>query len=151
MNAIELLENDHQTFRKLLEELAATTERGVKTRKELFNKLTLELSLHETIEEEIFYPALEEHPKLQEKVAEGIQEHHVADLIVAEIAKLDVSDEMWTAKVAVLKEGVEHHMEEEEKEMFPLARRVFEPEELEDLAADMEARRDDAIAALIKG
>lgn len=151
MNAIEMLETDHVKFRKLLEELDATTERGVKTRGELFNRLSLELSLHETIEEEIFYPALSEHPKAQELVNEGIQEHHVADVLVAEIAKLDPSDEMWTAKAAVLKEGIEHHIKEEEEEMFPLARRVFSREELDDLADDMEALRDDAVAALTKG
>ena len=151
MNAIEMLEQDHQKFRKLLEELDATTERAVKTRRELFNRLSLELAVHETIEEEIFYPALQEHPKAEELVGEGIQEHHVADLVIDELAKIEPSNEVWGSKASVLKENIEHHIEEEETKMFPFARRVFSTEELEDLASDMEARRDDALEALAKG
>jgi hemerythrin-like domain-containing protein len=151
MDAIELLENDHTKFRKLLDELEATTERGVKTREELFNRLSLELSLHETIEEEIFYPALAEHPKTEELVNEGVQEHHVADVLVSELAALAPGNEVWTAKAKVLKESIEHHLEEEEQKMFPLARRVFTREELGDLGEDMEARRDDALTSLAKG
>ena len=63
MNAISMLEADHTKVKKLLDELASTTERGVKTRSELFATIKGELTLHETVEEEIFYPALKAHPK----------------------------------------------------------------------------------------
>jgi len=144
MNAITLLKNDHDKVKKLLTELETTTERGIKTRSELFATIKGELMVHETIEEEIFYPELKAHPKAKDIVLEGFQEHHVVDLLMAELESLDVSDETWGAKAIVMKENIEHHIEEEEGEMFKIARRVFETEELEDLGSRMEARKESA-------
>jgi hemerythrin-like domain-containing protein len=114
---------------------------GVKTREELFATIKGELAVHETIEEEIFYPALKEHPKAKELVLEGYEEHHVVDTVMAELEGLDVSDETWGAKAQVMKENVEHHIEEEEGEMFKQARQVFDRQELEDLGTRMADRK----------
>ena len=141
MNAITLLEAEHKHMRKLLDELESTTERGVKTRTELFATIKGELTLHEVIEEEIFYPELKAHPKAEDIVLEGYQEHHVVDLLMGELERLDVSDEMWGPKAKVMKENVEHHMEEEEGDMFVKARQVFDKAELDDLGRRMEERR----------
>ena len=141
MDAIVLLETEHTKMRKLLTELEATTERGVKTRQELFATIKGELTLHEVIEEEIFYPELKSHPKAADIVLEGIEEHHVVDLLMAELEELDVSDESWGAKAKVMQENVEHHMEEEEGDMFKKARQVFDRDELADLGARMAERR----------
>lgn len=146
MNAITLLKDDHDTLRKLLEELDATTERGVKTREELFTRIRRELDIHETIEEEILYPALKEHPKAKELVLEAYEEHHVVDLLVAELDGLPFDDETWGAKLTVAKENVEHHIEEEEDKMFSQARQVFDAEELEELGARMHARKEELSA-----
>jgi hemerythrin-like domain-containing protein len=146
MNAIELLETDHRKVKKLLAELDETTERGVKTREELLGKILTELFVHETIEEEIFYPALEASPKLEEIVLEGYEEHTAANTILAELAKMRPDDEMWGAKATVLKEGIEHHIKEEEEHMFPRARRVFGDDELEELGSEMADRKVDALA-----
>ena len=126
MDAITLLTDEHAKMRKLLTELETTTERGVKTRQELFATIKGELTLHEVIEEEIFYPELKAHPKAKDIVLEGYQEHHVVDLLMGELEELDVDDESWGAKAKVMKENVEHHMEEEEGDMFKQARRVFD-------------------------
>jgi hemerythrin-like domain-containing protein len=141
MDAIALLEADHQKVKRLLSELESTTERGIKTRTELFATIKGELTLHEVVEEEIFYPALKSHPKAQDIVLEGYEEHHVVDLLMGELEALDVRDETWGAKAVVMKENIEHHIEEEEGEMFKQARRVFDRKELEDLGAQMEARK----------
>jgi hemerythrin-like domain-containing protein len=141
MKAIAMLEAEHVKMRKLLNELESTTERGVKTRQELFATIKGELTLHEVVEEEIFYPELEAHPKAKGIVLEGFQEHHVVDLLMGELEQLEVSDESWGAKAKVMKENVEHHMEEEEGEMFRQARRVFDRDELEDLGRRMAERR----------
>jgi hypothetical protein len=141
MNAITMLKTDHDKVKKLLTELDATTERGVKTREELFATIKGELTVHETIEEEIFYPALKEHPKAKDLVLEAYEEHHVVDTVMAELESLDVTDETWGAKATVMKENVEHHIEEEEKEMFAQARQVFDEQELEDLGARMAERK----------
>jgi hemerythrin-like domain-containing protein len=141
MNAIALLEADHKKVKRLLAELDSTTERGVKTRTELFATIKGELTLHEIVEEEIFYPELKAHPRAQDIVLEGYQEHHVVDLLMGELEALDVSDETWGAKATVMKENIEHHIEEEEGEMFRQARQVFDAAELDDLGAQMEARK----------
>jgi hypothetical protein len=144
MDAITLLETDHRKVKKLLSELESTTERGVKTRSELFATIKGELTLHEIVEEEIFYPELKAHPKAQDIVLEAYEEHHVVDLLMGELEALDVSDETWGAKATVMKENIEHHIGEEEGEMFRQARRVFDARELDDLGARMEARKTSA-------
>ena len=141
MDAIALLKADHDKMRKLLTELDSTTERGEKRRQELFATIKGELTLHEVIEEEIFYPELKAHPQSEDTVLEGFEEHHVVDLIMGELEQLDVTDETWGAKATVMKENVEHHMEEEEGEMFKQARQAFSREELEDLGRRMEERK----------
>ena len=141
MNAITLLKQDHEDVKKMLSELDDTTERAVKTREQTFTKLKADLEVHEAIEEEIFYPALKEHPKTKDIALEGYEEHHVVDTMMGEMLKLPVSDETWTAKFTVMKENLEHHIEEEEGEMFKQARQVFDDAELEDLGNRMELRK----------
>jgi predicted DNA-binding protein len=141
MDALKLLKTDHDKVKGLLAELESTTERGVKTRSELFATIKGELTVHETIEEEIFYPALKSHPRAKDLVLEAYEEHHVVDQVMAELEGLDVSDETWGAKATVMKENVEHHIEEEEQEMFAQARQVFDRQELEELGTRMEERK----------
>jgi hemerythrin-like domain-containing protein len=148
MDAIALLKADHDKVKKLLTELETTTERGVKIRAELFSTIKGELTVHEIIEEEIFYPELKAHPKAKDIVLEGFQEHHVVDLLMAELEQLDVTDETWGAKALVMKENIEHHIEEEEGEMFKTARQVFDRAELVDLGDRMAARKESAAAEL---
>jgi hypothetical protein len=144
MDALALLKADHDKVKELLAQLEKTTERGVKTRQELFATIKGELAVHETIEEEIFYPELKQHPKAQDIVLEGFEEHHVVDLLMGELESLDVEDETWGAKATVMKENIEHHIEEEEGEMFKAARSVFDKAELEDLGVRMAERKQTA-------
>jgi hemerythrin-like domain-containing protein len=137
MDAITLLKDDHDKVRKMLAEGEETTERAEKTRTEVFAKIKEEMLIHERIEEEIFYPALKEHPKAKEIVLEGFEEHHVVDEIMGELEATDVTDEQWAAKFKVMKENIEHHIEEEEGDMFRQARQVFSAEELEQLGTRM--------------
>jgi iron-sulfur cluster repair protein YtfE (RIC family) len=141
MDAITLLKKDHDQVKTMLGELDDTTERAVKTREQTFTKLKADLEVHEAIEEEIFYPALKEHPKTKAIALEGYEEHHVVDTVMGEMLDLDVSDETWTAKFSVMKENLEHHIEEEEDQMFKQARQVFDDGELDDLGIRMEARK----------
>ena len=85
MNALTLLEDDHKDIKKLLKKADDTTERAVKTRAALLHEIGVKLTAHEKIEEDIFYPALKKHPKAKDIVLEGYQEHHVVDLIMAEL------------------------------------------------------------------
>ena len=145
MDAMSLLKEDHEKVKKILGELESTTERGVKTREELFTKVKQELVVHEAIEEEIFYPALKQHPKTKEIALEGYEEHHVVDTVMAEIEGVAYDDEKWGAKFKVMKENLEHHIEEEEGEMFKQAKQVFDEDELAQLGKAMLARKEELI------
>lgn len=141
MNALTLLEQDHQKVKKLMGEIEKTTERGVKTREELFTKLVEELTIHEQIEEQVFYPAVKERAttkKLEELVAESYEEHHFVDMVKSELEGTPFDAEEWGAKFKVMMENIEHHaFEEEEGKMFPKVRKAFTTEELEDLGTQM--------------
>ncbi|MEA2623144.1 MAG: hypothetical protein QOH61_2054 [Chloroflexota bacterium] len=145
MDAIELLMADHRKVEKIMEELESTTERGVKTREELFRRLKLELTVHEIVEETIFYPALKAHPKAKDIVLEGYEEHHVVDMVMEEIAEVPYDDETWGAKAKVMIENIQHHIEEEEGEMFKQARQAFDRDELEQLGEQMATRKETAM------
>jgi hemerythrin-like domain-containing protein len=146
-DAIQLLETDHRRMEDLLKKGEETTARGVKTRTELLDTLTRELNAHEHIEETVLYPALQSHPQAKDIVLEGYEEHHVADLIVKELHGLARNDEQWGPKFKVLKENIEHHIEEEEDTMFPRARGIFSREELQQLGALMASKKKDFLSA----
>ncbi len=141
MDALTLLEQDHQKVKKLMGEIEKTTERAVKTREQLFNQLVEDLTIHEQIEERIFYPEVKERAtskQLQELVAESYEEHHFVDIVKAEIENTAFDSEEWAPKFKVMMENIEHHaFEEEEGKMFPKVRRAFKKDELEDMGARM--------------
>jgi hypothetical protein len=141
MNAFELLKQDHEKVSGIFEKLEPTTERAVKTRQELFEKLRTELEIHAEIEETIFYPVLKEAAETREITMEAFEEHNVVKTLLDELSVLPVGSEEWTAKLTVLKENVEHHVEEEEGEMFKSARKVLSKEQVEELGARMEAQK----------
>jgi hemerythrin-like domain-containing protein len=144
MDAIALLKDDHRKVRALLDELEPTTERAVKTRQELFARIKDELTVHEIIEEEIFYPTLKQHPKAKEIVLEGYEEHEVVNHVMGELEGLPVDDETWGAKANVMIENIRHHIEEEEGDMFVKARQVFDRAELDQLGTAMAERKAEA-------
>jgi iron-sulfur cluster repair protein YtfE (RIC family) len=130
LDAIQMLEQEHRRFEDLLRQGEATTERAVQGRRELLDTLTRELNEHELKEEKFLYPLLQTHPEAKEIVLEGYAEHHIADVIVKELHAIAADDEQWAAKFKVLKENIEHHIQEEEGEMFRIARAAIPREEL---------------------
>ncbi len=146
MDALTLLEDDHRKVKRIMADLEKTTERGIKTREELFGKLVEELTVHEQIEEQIFYPevrARAQSKQLVDLVAESYQEHHFVDMVKEEIEDTPFEAEEWAAKFKVMKENIEHHADEEEEgKMFPKVRKVFSREELEDMGTRMQELRE---------
>lgn len=151
MNAIELLKADHEKVRRLLGELTDTTSRAEKTRTQLLEKIRIELDAHTTIEEEIFYPAFREaggKSDDEEMYFEALEEHRAAgDLVLPDLLATDVTSEKFGGRAKVLKELIEHHAGEEEKEMFPRARELLGREQLEALGMRMEERKQELLAA----
>ena len=142
MNAFTLLKTDHQKVAGILEKIDETTERATKGREELFTQLKSELDVHTRIEEEILYPALEEYEETRAISLEAYEEHAVVKQLLEELSSEPKDDEQWTAKFTVLKENIEHHVEEEESEMFKKARKVLSEDEIEKLGDRLqEAKR----------
>lgn len=146
LNAIELLINDHEIVKELLGELMTTSNRATKKRKELLDKIDQELKLHTRIEEEIFYPAFKKAGKKEEAQMyfEAIEEHRaVEELVLPDLESTEVNGDKFGGRAKVLKELLEHHIEEEESEMFPRARELFSDEQLEQLGEQMQAMKDE--------
>lgn len=144
--ALDLLKQDHDKVRKLLGELTDTTTRATKTRKQLVDTIETELLVHTTIEEEIFYPALRAAAKTNEHrevVAEAFEEHRVVEVMVLpDLKKTDVNSVQFGGRAKVLRELVEHHADEEEEEMFPLAEELLGQDTLVELGKRMKARKE---------
>jgi hemerythrin superfamily protein len=145
MDAIALLKQDHKVVRAMLTELADTTPRATKTRTELLQKIKIELEAHTTIEEEIFYPAFKaagEKADDNKMFFEAMEEHRAAgDLVLPDLLKTDVNSDQFSGRAKVLKELVEHHADEEEKEMFPRAKALMDKAQLEALGERMATRK----------
>jgi hemerythrin superfamily protein len=138
MKATDLLKKQHKTVKGLFKQVEKT-EDG-RRRRELMDEIASELKIHTKIEEEIFYPAVREigSSKVEELVDESFEEHHVVDLVLAELPKVDPEDERFHAKMTVLSELVEHHADEEEDEMFPIAEKKLGKERLQELGEQMQ-------------
>ena len=138
MKATDLLKKQHKSVKALFKKVEET-EDG-RRRRQLMDEIANELKMHTKLEEEIFYPAVREigTSKAEEMVDEAYEEHHVVDLVLAELPQVDPEDERFAAKMTVLSELVEHHAEEEEEEMFPLAEKKLGKERLQELGERME-------------
>ena len=121
-DAIALLTADHREVADMFDEFEGLGDRAKSSKKKLADKICNALVVHTTIEEEIFYPAVRAALKSkddQDKLDEAIVEHAAAKDLIRQIQEMDPEDDLYDAKVKVLGEEVEHHVEEEEKEMFP--------------------------------
>ena len=148
MNPFNLLKSDHEKVAGILESIDQTTERAAKGRDELFARLKEELDLHAKIEEEIFYPALEDSKETRDVTLEAYEEHSLVKQLLSELEAAPKDTEEWTAKFTVLKENVEHHVEEEEGEMFTKARKALSEDEIETLGDRIqEAKQQNRAAA----
>ncbi|MFN6964349.1 MAG: hemerythrin domain-containing protein [Pyrinomonadaceae bacterium] len=141
MNALELLKEDHDRVDQLFQkaEVADSTEEKLK----LFEKIKTELEVHTHIEETIFYPRMREEgdQELKDIIAEGIEEHRQAKMFLREIAALTDDSEKVEPKMKVLREDIEHHVMEEEGEMFKMIEEQFDAAVLEELGAEMEKEK----------
>ena len=138
MKATDLLKKQHRQVEKLFKQAEKATQ--PRQRRQLMDQIAEMLKMHTKIEEEVFYPAVRElgTSKAEEMIDEAFEEHHVVDLVLAELPEVDPEDERFEAKITVLSELVEHHVEEEEKEMFPMAEKKLGAERVKELGQQME-------------
>jgi hemerythrin superfamily protein len=144
-DAIAMLVADHREVSEMFKKFEEMGDRAKVSKKKLADQICTALVLHTTIEEEIFYPAVREASKdLEDVVDESIVEHASAKDLIAQIQEMDPDDELYDAKVKVLGEQVEHHVGEEEKEMFPQVKKSGL--DLAALGEEMKARKDELAA-----
>jgi len=144
MNAIELLMQDHKLVKKLLEELSTTTERAVKKRAELLQRIEHELQIHTALEEDILYPAIKQAGGKEEAKMyyEAKEEHRTVDsLVLPDLLHTKTGTVAFAGRVKVMKELLEHHIEEEEGELFPTAKKLLGKDVLEQLGQAMQAQK----------
>jgi hemerythrin superfamily protein len=138
MNALEILKQDHQKVKGLFQEVSKGGDAS--NRKQLFDKIDTELEIHAHIEETVFYPALETHEELKDMVAEALEEHQEVKVMLEELEELGSASHDFGSKLQELIESVEHHVEEE-GEMFPKVRQVFDQGQLEQLGQELESAK----------
>jgi hemerythrin superfamily protein len=142
MDALKLLTADHNRVRGLFARFSSAEESGdTEAMAALVEEIDRELEVHTDIEETVFYPwARDLSDEIGDVVDEGLEEHHVAKVLLGEIREIEPGSDEWVAKVKVLMENVEHHAGEEESEMFPPVRGAAQSD-LEDLGERLEARK----------
>jgi hemerythrin superfamily protein len=140
MKSSDLLKKQHREVEKLFAKALKADD--ARTRRQTMEEIKRHLETHTSIEEQIFYPAVKEvgTKKAEEMVLEAYEEHHVVKLVLKELPRVDPSADTFEAKMTVLKELVEHHVEEEEEEMFPMAERKLGSDRSHELAEEMAAR-----------
>ena len=138
MDAFSLLKEDHRKVEELFEQLESASGQA---KMRVFEQIKTELELHTHIEETIFYPALEEPKQTHDLTLEAYEEHDVVKKLLQELSRAKSANEEWEAKAKVLQENVEHHVEEEENELFPKASKALGSEEIETLGEQMESEK----------
>lgn len=138
MNAFQLLKNDHKIVSGLFDQIESASGQA---KAQLFARLKSELDVHALIEEKVFYPALENKKESREITLEAYEEHKVVKDLLAELANGSSADDEWDAKLKVLRENVDHHVEEEEGELFDKANDVLSDDDLERIGEEMEAEK----------
>ncbi|MET9618401.1 hemerythrin domain-containing protein [Kitasatospora indigofera] len=137
-DAIVLLKEDHKEVRRLFRAFEATEDDAKAVKADLVSSIVEALTVHTYIENEVMYPAVRELvPGLEGDILESYEEHHVADVLCAELDVMDPDDERFDAKTAVLIESVGHHIEEEEGDWFPKVRSALGRKELQEIGARM--------------
>ena len=139
MDAIELLMIQHEEAKALFKKIERAED---DEKQDLFERVADALAVHATIEEKQFYPATR-NARTEEMLQEAVEEHLAAKRLIADLLEMTPDDPQFDAKIAVLKEQVEHHIEEEEEELFPKVRRMFKADEIEDLGVAMEDMAED--------
>jgi hemerythrin superfamily protein len=143
VNAIELLEGQHREVEALFAKLEKA--KGEESKRRIFTEIADKLAIHATIEERHFYPAVKE-KRTEDILLESLEEHLGIKRVLADLLAVEVGDDTFEAKTKVLQEQVEHHVEEEEDDLFPKVKKLMDEETLVAIAQQMTATQEELIA-----
>lgn len=140
MTILNLLKKDHEKVKELLSQIQESQD--TKQRSALFKEFKTEMTAHNRAEEKVFYGRMEKHDETKQIALEGEEEHAVADRLIDSLARTSAKgSDRWSARAKVLKEIVEHHIREEEKEAFKKARKTFDAAALKEMGTEFEKRK----------
>lgn len=145
MHVFELLRNDHRVVNEIIEELAGCED--AETCRTLFERLHTELEAHARIEEEHFYPALRRAAGANEEVQDGREEHQEMRELVSRLGTLEPDSDDWTDTLLELRDVIDHHVADEEDEMFAQAEASLSEESLRTIGEEMEREKERLLAA----
>jgi hemerythrin superfamily protein len=148
MDIYEVIIEDHEKARRLLDQLKKTGDADGEKRSKLFAELKPELMMHQHVEEGVFYSKLKEIDDTRDDALEAINEHHVVDGLLEELDAMPTGNDEWRAKFGVLKELVEHHMREEEEEFIPDAKKVLDADLAREMAEIYEQKKTAGLDAM---
>jgi hemerythrin superfamily protein len=146
MDAIEALSKDHRAVYQLFEQIEKTDNRGVQNRTQLFQELRRELELHTQVEETIFYPEMKKYEATRNLVGEALDEHGEVKQMLQQIGRLSAEDEQWSELINELKLAVQHHVREEEGQIFPAARKELDQTRIDELGQQIQQVKQKASA-----
>src|SRR5215813_11156967 len=144
MDALQILAKDHRAVDQLFDQIEKTDNREANRRGQLYRKLRNELELHTELEEELFYPALKEHNDTKALASEALEEHSEVKQMLNEIDNLSAEDDQWSEMINELKMAVQHHMREEEHQLFPAARVRLDEARISELGRKIQEMREKA-------
>jgi hemerythrin superfamily protein len=142
MNAVKMLKQQHREVEKLFKQFTAA--KSAEPKRKAFIQIADALAVHATIEEKHFYPSVKE-KQTEEILLESVEEHLEIKRAIADLLQMDADADEFEAKMKVLQEDVEHHVEEEEGELFPKVEKLFDEEALEAIGADMQETQDELL------
>ena len=146
MNIFDIIVHDHENVKTIIQKLLTSTTRAGKTREQQFMKLRDELSQHMFAEEQLFYPFLMDHADDREPVHEALEEHRSARIVLSDVESTPVEDESWHPKLKVLHEQIDHHIQEEESDIFELAHEFIDEDMAQDLGQKFQGLKKEARA-----
>ena len=142
MNVLKILKKDHSTVQTLFSKFDRAGKTAYEKKGELFEKIRRELQLHSRAEEEIFYPALKAmNGEGRRLISAAVQEHKEVNELLTQISRLKSNDKNFDEKMETLIENVDHHVDEEEGEIFQFAEENCSEQQLEELGNQIEERR----------
>jgi hemerythrin superfamily protein len=146
MDAISLLKEDHRKVEKLFKEIE---EAPPGKREQIYNEINKELTIHAELEEKLFYPAADAAKQTHELALEAMEEHKQMKIVLADLAQADKKTETWLAGFKVLMEDVQHHVKEEETELFPkIKKEVLSEQQLKAVGQQMEEMKSQLMATV---
>ncbi len=140
VTAFTLLKKDHRAVEKLFAQIEKLDAGSATRKQQLFKQLKSELEIHARLEEALLYPLLKEADKTHKMTLESFEEHHLIEKLLIELSTQPITEE-WDAKLTVLKENVEHHVKEEEEDLFPSAQKVLDRETLVNLGKQIQLEK----------